>query len=231
MNAFGQEGVMRDHFDKLTLPNNLSAKSIDAIIGLIRSGKLKHGEKLPAQDELARVLGISRTSLREALKELSYRGIIVSRHGHGTFVADNMITEKDTVEARRLLEPGIAMMAALRRDDDDVEELRRLVDRMIPLVAAKEYEKFSELDMEFHCAIAGMCGNQALMRLYNAVRDIMLHQQNIVQRLDGAINRAHVYHVEIVKALADRDAGRAQRMMTNHLDDVNMTLHIIEGEA
>lgn len=222
---------MRDSFSKLSASGNLSAKSIDAIIGLIRSGKLKHGEKLPAQDELAKRLGISRTSLREAIKELSYRGIIVSRHGHGTFVADNMITEKETVVARRLLEPGIVMMATERCTDDDIKALQKLIDRMAPYVAAKEFEKFSELDMELHFLIAEMCGNQALLRLFSSLKDIMLHQQNIVQRLAGAINRAHVYHVEIVKAIADRDGDLAHRKMSGHLDDVYMTLQITEGNS
>lgn len=220
---------MPNPFDKLSTPNNLTAKSIDALIGLIRSGKLKHGEKLPAQDELAKELGISRTSLREALKELSYRGIIVSRHGHGTFVADNMIGEKETVEARRLLEPGMVMMATGRRSDDDIKTLQKLVDRMEPYVATKEYEKFSELDLQFHCTIAEICGNRALLRLFNALRDIMLHQQNIVQRLDGAINRAHAYHVEILKAMIDRDSAMAKKMMRNHLDDVQMTLRVTDN--
>lgn len=220
---------MPNPFDKLSVTNNLTAKSIDALIGLIRSGKLKHGEKLPAQDELAKELGISRTSLREALKELSYRGIIVSRHGHGTFVADNMIGEKETVEARRLLEPGMVMMATGRRSDDDIKILQKLVDRMEPYVATKEYEKFSELDLQFHCTIAEICGNRALLRLFNALRDIMLHQQNIVQRLDGAINRAHAYHIEILKAMIDRDSVMAKKMMRNHLDDVYMTLRVTDN--
>lgn len=217
-------------FGKLIMTNTLTSKSIDAIVGLIRSGKLKHGEKLPAQDELAKELGISRSSLREALKELSYRGIVVSRHGHGTFVADNMINEKETIEARRLLEPGMVMMAASRCGDEEVRTMQHLVECMEPCVAAKEYEKFSELDMEFHRTIVEMCGNRALLRLFNALRDIMLHQQNIVQRLDGAINRAHAYHVEILKAMVDRDAVQAKRMMRSHLDDVYMTLRATENQ-
>lgn len=215
---------MSTSFDKLSVPNNLAAKSIDALINMIRSGQLKHGEKLPAQDELAKELGISRTSLREALKELSYRGIIVSRHGHGTFVADNMIDEKETVEARRLLEPGMVMLAARRLGDADIKTLQKLVEHMEPHVAAKDYEEFSELDAEFHCAIAEMCGNRALLRLFNALRDIMLHQQNIVHRLDGAIERAHSYHQEILKAIVARDSAMAEKMMRNHLDDVHIAL-------
>lgn len=215
---------MSTSFDKLSISNNLAAKSIDALINMIRSGKLKHGEKLPAQDELAKELGISRTSLREALKELSYRGIIVSRHGHGTFVSDNMIDEKETIEARKLLEPGMVMLAAERLGVDDIKALQKLVARMEPYAAAEEYEKFSDLDTEFHCTLAEMCGNRALVRLFNALKDIMLHQQNIVQRLDGAINRAHSYHIEILKAIVGRDSAMAAQMMRNHLDDVYTAL-------
>ena len=216
-------------FAKPLVSDNLTTKSIDALLGLIRSGTVKHGEKLPAQDELAKMLGISRTSLREALKELSYRGIIISRHGYGTFVADDMIGEAEVAAARRLIEPDMAMMAAERCGDGDLAMLRELLNRMAPHIETKTFEDFSDLDAEFHCAIAEICGNRALLRMFNALRDIMLHQQNIVQMIDGAMVRSHACHVEIFNAMARRDPVAAGQMMRKHMDDVYMTLQSAES--
>ncbi len=216
-------------FAKPLVSDNLTTKSIDALLGLIRSGTVKHGEKLPAQDELAKMLGISRTSLREALKELSYRGIIISRHGYGTFVADDMIGEAEVAAARRLIEPDMAMMAAERCGDGDLAMLRELLNRMAPHIETKAFEDFSDLDAEFHCAIAEICGNRALLRMFNALRDIMLHQQNIVQMIDGAMVRSHACHVEIFNAMARRDPVAAGQMMRKHMDDVYMTLQSAES--
>jgi|GEM_PF-5612454 Transcriptional regulators len=220
---------MMNPFAKPLVSDNLTTKSIDALLGLIRSGTVKHGEKLPAQDELAKMLGISRTSLREALKELSYRGIIISRHGYGTFVADDMIGEAEVAAARRLIEPDMAMMAAERCGDGDLAMLRELLNRMAPHIETKAFEDFSDLDAEFHCAIAEICGNRALLRMFNALRDIMLHQQNIVQMIDGAMVRSHACHVEIFNAMARRDPVAAGQMMRKHMDDVYMTLQSAES--
>ena len=221
---------MKIQFAKISSAKKLSAKSIDAIINLIKLGQLKPGDRLPPQNVLAKDLGVSRTSLREALKELDYRGLVTSRHGRGTFVCDAIVSERETVEARRILEPSIAFMAARKGTPDDVGKLLDIVEQMRPRVRARQYQEFSDLDMEFHGQLARMARNKALEKLFLAVKDFVLHQQNVVQRIPGAINRAHAYHCEIVKAVADGDAPLAEEKMRSHLDDVAVTLAAFEDD-
>lgn len=204
--------------------DNLVSRSIGMLIDLIRCGKLKRGEKLPPQDILAREMGVSRTALREALKELSYRGIIASQHGRGTFVSDRLVAEEETLEARLILEPSVTALAAERGDDEGVEELRRICREMEADARRRDYQGFSERDLLFHSTLAAMAANQALVILLAAVRDMMLHQQNIVQIMPGAMERAYLFHLELADAVAVHDSTKARDLMRYHLEDVRLTL-------
>ncbi len=215
---------MGKRLQKLAPADNLTSRSIKQIIALVRSGVLKRGEKLPPQDEMAKKLGVSRTALREALKELSYRGIIASRHGRGTFVCDTMIREEETLEARRILEPRTAALAADRAGAKDVSRLKGLCEAMAGRVESGDLEGFSELDHEFHRAIAGMTRNQALAMLMASVGDTMLYQQNVVHLIPGAMERAYLFHRQITLAIAERRPEAAEQAMARHLEDVITTL-------
>ncbi|MCD8350825.1 MAG: FCD domain-containing protein [Planctomycetaceae bacterium] len=206
--------------------DTLVSRSITMLIDLIRDGKLQRGEKLPPQDILARELGVSRTALREALKELSYRGIIASQHGRGTFVSDKIVAEEETLEARLILEPGIITLAAKRCSNEDVATLRRMCQDMEVKVRERDYEGFSVCDLLFHSALANMAGNQALVMLLATVGDMMLHQQNIVQIIPGAMERAYLFHLDMVEAVAEHNSSLAGDLMRKHLDDVMLTLRV-----
>lgn len=194
------------------------------LIAQIRNGELKRGEKLLPQNVMAKKLGISRTALREALQELSYRGIIDSQHGRGTFVCDNMVHEEEVLEARLILEPRIAGIAAARATEqelDGLDDVCRIMDR---LVKERNPEEFSDRDLEFHSAIGAMSRNLALTKLLASVKDMMLHQQNVVQIIPGAMERAYIFHLEITRALCEHKPETAEDAMRRHLEDVIMTL-------
>jgi GntR family transcriptional repressor for pyruvate dehydrogenase complex len=210
---------------RLPASDKLTARSVKLIITLIRDGKLKRGEKLPPQNILAGKLGISRTALREAFRELSYRGIIDSQHGRGTYVSDNMIQEEETLEARLILERQTVALGTERATDQEIAALAGLCDEMKTCVANRDPTGFSNLDLEFHSSIAGMTHNRALIMLIAAVSDMMLYQQNIVQAIPGAMERAYIYHLEILAAMRQRRVDIAENSMTRHLEDVITTLH------
>ncbi len=215
---------MSRRLQKLAPADNLTSRSIKQIILLIRDGSFKRGEQLPPQDVMAKTLGVSRTALREALKELSYRGIIASRHGKGTFVCDTMIREEETLEARRILEPRTAALAAERADAQDLARLKALCAEMDGRVKSGDLEGFSELDHKFHCAIAEISRNRALAMLMASVGDTMLYQQNVVHLIPGAMERAYLFHLDIARAIVERQPDLAEKTMARHLDDVVMTL-------
>ncbi|MDR1966835.1 MAG: FCD domain-containing protein, partial [Synergistaceae bacterium] len=190
-------------------PVSLCDPIIEAILALIRNGDLKQGDKLPPQDIMASQLSVSRTSLREALKELSYRGIVNCVHGRGTFVSDRFATTAEIIEARRIIEPGAAALAATRMTKSDWAKLAALVDEMEGRVESNDFQGFSMLDLEFHMKINEFAGNPALISMMQTLRDVMLVQQLYVQKLPGAIRRAYDFHKKILLHLEEQDPDAA----------------------
>ncbi|MCD8138861.1 MAG: FCD domain-containing protein [Planctomycetaceae bacterium] len=136
------------------------------------------------------------------------------------------MAEEETLEARLILEPGIITLAAERCSDEDVATLRRMCQDMEAKVRDRDFEGFSVCDLLFHSALANMAGNQALVMLLSTVGDMMLHQQNIVQIIPGAMERAHLFHLDMVEAMATHDSALAGELMHKHLEDVMLTLRV-----
>ena len=142
--------------------------AVDQIIQVILDRDMKAGDKLPNEYDLARELGVGRSTVREAVKLLSSKGIVEVRRGSGTYVVttakglsdplnlrsvqDKNALALDLVNVRLLLEPGIAEMAAQNATDEDIERINRLCDR----VESKIYDGdlYIEDDIAFHTCIA-----------------------------------------------------------------------------
>ena len=199
--------------------STLAEPIIETILDLIRDGSLQEGDKLPPQNILAGQLKVSRTSLREALKELSYRGIVTCIHGRGTFVSERLVSNADIIEARATLEPGVAALAAIRADARSCEELASLVDKMESRVDARDFKGFSILDLEFHIKIKDISSTRTLSFMMRALRDVMLVQQLYTQKLPGAIERAYKYHKKILLTIKNHAAQAASEIMREHLVD------------
>jgi len=199
----------------------------------VRSGALAPGERLPGERELARRLGVGRSSVREAIAALQVDGVVVTRPGSGTYVADappvdraeaHDVSPSALLEARALLEPRVAALAAQRPERDDAAE--RLLDAMedgsLP---------WSDADRLFHLRVAELTANPVLAKLAEQISDVM--DQPLWQRLrddsvaDAAHMRIHVAeHRMIYEAIASGDAAAAEFYAAQHIDRVRryMTL-------
>ena len=206
----------------------------------IRSGAFAPGERLPAERELARRLGVGRASLREAIAALQLQGIVETRPGSGTFVVDvpptadlpHDASPSDLLEARELIEPAIARLAAARGHRDATAEA--LLDAM---EAASDpgdpaaRAGWNESDRLFHRQIAAMTGNAVLTGLADHVAALM--DQPLWQRLrDDSIStpgRTAIHlaeHRMIYEAIAERDPDAADLYAAQHVKRVRryMTL-------
>jgi DNA-binding FadR family transcriptional regulator len=198
----------------------------------IKLGVLVEGDRLPPERELSATFGVSRVTLREAIKALRDGGLVESRRGRGggTFVvspkdghagaptpledpvADHM---NDTLDMRRVVEPGAAALAATRElNAEDRATLKRC------LVAAGDVESGSRrlADSRFHMAIAACAGSPSLSR---AVADVQLRLDELLRAIPVlSTNLAHSdrQHVEIVDAILVGDADRARTAMEEHID-------------
>jgi GntR family transcriptional repressor for pyruvate dehydrogenase complex len=217
-------------FGTKALSSRVCESLIKQLSDIIQHGKLKPGEQLPPQEQLAQELGVSRTSLREALKELSYRGLIYSKHGIGTFVSNSFATEQEMLEARKYIETGTAFLAALRTSEADIQQLGELIWKMEESVKRQDLVAFSDLDCEFHHSIARASGNHVLQKVLVIIRDQVLEQQNLVQRLPGAMKRANLFHHKIFNAIKSHDADDAAELMRDHIEDVVRALSTISGK-
>ncbi len=202
--------------------------------GKIASGELKDGDMLASQDELARTMGVSRTSLREALIRLSLMGLIEMRHGSGTFVrvtrpqafmnslSSLLIMDRasaaELLQARFHVESAVAALAASNATGEDIDLLRSLVDLMEKHHSVGNNDDFVALDTQFHMAIAESSKNRVLMKVVEIMREI----------LPPCIRRFHMtypervpttlgYHRAICEAIAHHDPVEARRNMEGHV--------------
>jgi GntR family transcriptional repressor for pyruvate dehydrogenase complex len=198
---------------------------------LVENDGLKPGDRLPPERQLAIMFGVSRNSVREAIKSLEQHGMLVSRPGAGTFVAasgkgnlalaleDAFARERhrldDIFELRLLLEPQIAHLAAQRISLSELKELQKLIE---------EYEKNLQdglpvffLDQAFHDTIAAATGNQSIMLLMEQMHDLIGESRDdVLQSPARNANSLHD-HIKILSALSEHDPDRARNAMTEHL--------------
>lgn len=198
----------------------------------ILSGRLCPGERLPVEKDLAGQLGLSRSSLREAVRALTLVGVLKTRRGDGTYVtslepellfgATGLVmdlfrggTLVELVEVRRMLEPGATALAAARIGDRD---LARLKDCMERIGAAEDVEALIEADDEFHAVVAESAGNATLTSLLRSLSSRTLRARHWRGLSDEkVIERTKLGHRAIYRAIAGRDPEQARAAATMHV--------------
>ncbi|MFE4446699.1 FadR/GntR family transcriptional regulator [Streptomyces sp. NPDC056820] len=215
-------------------------EAIEKIKAMIVEGELRPGQRLPKEAELAERLGLSRNSLREAVKALSLIRVLDVRQGDGTYVTslepDLLLDalgfvvdfhQDDTVlyflEVRRILEPGAAAMAAAVMRDEDVAALKEVLDR---LPREPSLEELIANDLEFHRLIASGSGNPVLCSLIDGISGPTARAR-IWRGLteEGAVQRTRDQHRAICEAIAARNPELARSWMTVHVGGVEQWLH------
>jgi GntR family transcriptional repressor for pyruvate dehydrogenase complex len=217
----------------------LTDDAINKIKQMIVSGDLRPGDRLPRESDLAERLGLSRNSLREAVRALSLIHVLDVRQGDGTYVTtlepslllDAMafvvdFHRDDTVlqffEVRRILEPAAAAMAASTMSEEDTEGLRKLLDELGP---APTVEELVANDIEFHRRIAAGSGNQVLCSLIEGLSG-PTQRARIWRGLtqQDAVARTLQEHRLIRDAIASRQPEIARAWATVHVAGVEQWL-------
>ena len=198
---------------------------------LIRQGKLEHGAKLPSERVLAEQLKVGRSSVREAIRSLELQGLVVTKHGSGTFIntrnLDAMTTlmaatggsETDALqeifEMRHLLEPQIAALAAGRATPKDVERLASILAEQQRQIL--EGETGVDADTEFHFALASSTHNNALVKVVSAVEDVLRQSRGQSFQHPGRPERSLESHYQILEMIRNGDENGARQAMDHHL--------------
>lgn len=207
---------------------------------LMLDGVLSSGDRLPGERELAEQLDISRPVLRDALKELEHRQLIVSRHGGGTYVADLIgqvfskpVAElvarheratRDYLEYRRELEGHASELAARRATVADRERLTAIIGRMKTAHLAGDFDGEIDSDIELHNAIGEAAHNIILMHTlracYRLLSEGIFHHRRMIFGQPGVRDRLLGQHEAIVAAILAGEPSAARRAAEAHIDYV-----------
>ncbi|PYM74045.1 MAG: GntR family transcriptional regulator [Candidatus Rokuibacteriota bacterium] len=193
---------------------------------LIADGRLNSGDRLPPERELAERFRVSRTSVREALRSLQSRGLIEIRAGEGAFVRDVSVEALieplalvgELFEARRILEPAIAALAARRASREEVGEMERILEEQAREVA--QGRTGMAQDSALHAAIAEAAHNRAIVRIVNALLDLLSQSREESLLTPGRPTRSHHDHRRMLRAIRRGDEAGAYRAMRTHLEAV-----------
>ena len=221
-------------------------EAIEKIKAMIVSGELGPGTRLPREADLAERLGLSRNSLREAVKALSLIRVLDVRQGDGTYVtsldADLLLDAMSFVidfhrddsvleffEVRRILEPAATAMAALAMSDAEIEGLRALLAELDP---NPDLDALVANDLEFHRRVAAGSGNSVLCSLIDGLTGPTLRARiwrGLTQ--EGAVTRTIEQHAAICDAIAARQPDVARSWATLHVAGVEQWLRSALGGA
>ena len=222
----------------------LSDSAVEEILGLIREGKLELGSRLPSERELITQLGVSRSSLREAIRMLEATGVLVVRPGRGTWVRDDYrgpVTDgwlswlpghrKDVtelLEMRETLEVQAASLAAERGTADQLAAVEAAWFGMQRAARAEDAEAMVEADTGLHDAIAEACGNAILAQTLHSLSELAMDTRRAIMTIPGHPRRVVAEHGPIVRAIVARDAEGAAKAMFKHVrsarEDVALAL-------
>lgn len=217
-------------------------EAAEQIADKVRLGELHVGDKLPGERALATQMQISRPTLREAVKVLVDAGVLAVRRGPGggMFVATDVVPIElvrqrsvlrlgevvEVLEARRMLEPRVAQLAAVRATDADVAALQRSIDAMRELVdagqALKREDRFLQLDVQFHLCLARAAANptveelmRSLFRRLEIVRDMAMHVPFVpewtIDVHERTVAAVRAGDLEEVEAVMDEHLGKLER--------------------
>lgn len=206
---------------------------VERLRDMIHSGELSSGDRLPPERDLAKMLGVSRPTLRAGIRSLATVGILRSRQGAGTFVAQaaesptldssqlrmlsalHGFTSDEMFEARLALEMSIAALAAERATS---EQMTLMAEEITGMYASlNDPEQYLVHDMRFHQAIAAASDNRILTALMNMVAAMLYDSRSKTVKFARDLKESAEQHHNIYKALRERDVEAARRTMHDHL--------------
>lgn len=213
----------------------LADQAADVLLDRVRSGEWELGQKLPGETTLAPQLGVGRSTVREAIRQLAGRGVLTTRQGSGVFVTaldipedwDDVLRRADIVsviEARIAIESEAASLAAIRRTAADVRSIRRALD--VRRDATGSIEEHVDADTAFHRSILVAAHNPILLELFDGLtprlRQTMIEMLRIRAAYGGAED--HARHVRLADTVIERDAEAAASESRSHLSGLKKAL-------
>ncbi len=220
---------------------------VERLRKMIHSGELSPGDRLPPERDLAKLLGVSRPTLRAGIRSLSTVGILQSKQGAGTFVVEkddsptldssslrmlsalHGFTSDEMFEARLALEMSIAGLAAERASS---EQMTLMAEEITGMYASlNEPEQYLLHDMQFHQTIASASNNRILTSLMNMIAAILYDSRSKTVKRAKDLKQSAEQHHNIYRAMREHDPEAARRAMHDHLVETQKAQRLEEEET
>jgi GntR family transcriptional regulator, transcriptional repressor for pyruvate dehydrogenase complex len=202
--------------------------------------KLRPGDKLPSERELAEILSVSRSSIRDAIRSLELAGMVEPRQGAGTIVKEvtsnslanplaNALKRKEELmgellDFRRILEPPLAGRAATHASPEEISEMEDILERQERQL--RKGESTIAEDSEFHYAVALASGNSVVLKVLDILMDLLRETRERSLQVEGRPQKSLTGHRKILAAIKRHDAEAAKAAMRRHIEDVEeIVLH------
>jgi GntR family transcriptional repressor for pyruvate dehydrogenase complex len=216
--------------EQQTLPD----KIVDRILSMIQRKQLKPGDRLPPERELAKIMGVSRPVLREALRALSIMKIVENRRRAGTYITSlepeilvnhlelifslDDTTYLDLLKARKVIEPSITEMAAQNITDEISDQLDQILIKTSE--AINDEEAFLQANLDLHRLICQTANNLVISRFMASITKLGILSRRRTVKLPEVREETLADHQKIVDALKERDPETAKKAMQDHISNI-----------
>jgi GntR family transcriptional repressor for pyruvate dehydrogenase complex len=202
------------------------------VLGHINAQRLRPGDRLPAERELAALLGVGRPSLREAIRSLQARGHLVVRHGSGVYVAepatsaalrdglsDQTLSLRELYDMREVIELPAAEWSARRQDAERLTAVQRAYDELEAAASADdvEFDRLRTLDAAFHLRVVEAAGNRFLTQTVGILHELLSTGMKTTLDIPGRLERSRRDHKRILTAILAGDPAAARRAASAHV--------------
>ncbi len=227
-------------FQRIGRSDTLRKEVAEYIKKLIADGRLKPGDRLPTEREMAERFGVSRTVIRDAVKTLSGNGLLSVQQGRGIFVnrldsgfiarqlSGLMSHENDTIsqifEVRMILETAVVSLAAQRHTAADMQLLLKNLKAHQLLAKADNISKLGQQDREFHLLLAETTHNPLVIRLMKNILDLLEVSNNKTLAIPGRAKQSVMEHERIIEAIKQGNCEDAKEAMQMHLHSIEDSL-------
>jgi DNA-binding FadR family transcriptional regulator len=211
-----------------TLAQEVAERLIQGII----NDEYAIGEKLPIEPELMKIYGVGRSSIREAIKILSIKGVLSVQQGVGTFVTSKNVQEsletkidkaeiEEVYEVRSVLDSKIAAKAAIHRSEKDLKTMKMYLDLREKLAGENQALECYQADINFHISIAEACGNTLLKEIYKITsKHILRTFESSHNNTTDSFKISQKIHTDLYQCIEKKDPENAARIAQLIVDKV-----------
>jgi DNA-binding FadR family transcriptional regulator len=197
----------------------------------ISDGEIQVGDKIPTEPILMEQFNVGRSTIREAVRVLVHAGLLEKKQGFGTFLISNLSQQEplsqrlrraeilEVYEVRRMLEVEMSRFAAKRRDDSDLQSMKKALKKRISSLQKGDMEAFIDADVSFHLAIARASKNSVAIDLFQSFSSVLSGALlKLAKESISDSQHSHPVHENIYQAICDQDEESAVKWTLENLD-------------